>query len=187
MVELMTFQTIFQFLQTVGILVGVFYYIMTLRNNRRNQELQLETRQAQLFINIFNTFSSKQYQKDRERMLRSWEFESFEDFFSKYGPEVNPEDHAIFDMFISHFEGIAVLVQRRLIEPKLVYDLMYGSIIAFWEKFEPVFMGLREMSESPKTLQDLESLYHEMKRLAAEDGAKGASSYTTPFRSLIEQ
>jgi hypothetical protein len=31
MVEQVTFQTIFQFLQTVGILVGVFYYIMTIR------------------------------------------------------------------------------------------------------------------------------------------------------------
>ena len=30
MVEQVAFQTVFQFLQTVGILVGVFYYIMTL-------------------------------------------------------------------------------------------------------------------------------------------------------------
>ena len=56
-------------LQTVGILVGIFYYIMTIRTNQRNQdiairnqELTLETRQAQLFMNIFNTFASKEYQ-----------------------------------------------------------------------------------------------------------------------------
>jgi hypothetical protein len=53
MVEQITFQTIFQFLQTVGILVGVFYYIMTLRNSQRTQQQQLETRQAQLFMQIF--------------------------------------------------------------------------------------------------------------------------------------
>jgi len=39
-----TYQTVFQFLQTVGILVGVFYYVMTIRANQRNQQLQLETR-----------------------------------------------------------------------------------------------------------------------------------------------
>ena len=55
MVEQVTFQTLFQFLQTVGILVGVYYYISTIRTNQRNQELTrkaqeqaLETRQAQL-------------------------------------------------------------------------------------------------------------------------------------------
>jgi hypothetical protein len=64
MVEQITFQTIFQFLQTVGILVGVFYYISTIRTNQRNQEISLrnqeltlkaqehaaETRQAQLYM-----------------------------------------------------------------------------------------------------------------------------------------
>ena len=66
MVEQVTFKTIFQFLQTAGILAGVFYYIMTIRTYQRNQEigsrnqeLTLETKQAQLFMNIFNTFSSE--------------------------------------------------------------------------------------------------------------------------------
>ncbi len=36
MVEPVTFQILFQFLQTVGVLVGVFYYIMTIRTNQRN-------------------------------------------------------------------------------------------------------------------------------------------------------
>ena len=145
----------------VGIIASVLYYAMVLRNANK-------TRQAQLFMSIFNTFSSKQYQRDREQMLIVWEFEGYEDFFSKYGVEVNPEDHAIWDMFCSHFEGIAVLVKRGLIDPRLVYDLMYGSIIMFWEKFEPVLLGMREMG-SPKTWEDLEALYHEMKRLEAEE------------------
>jgi hypothetical protein len=59
MVEQLTFQTVFQFLQTVGILVGVFYYIMTIRANQRNQELSiksqestLETRQTNILMNL---------------------------------------------------------------------------------------------------------------------------------------
>ena len=65
MVEQVTFQTIFQFLQTLGILVGVFYYVMTLRYNRRNQELQLETRQAQLFMQVY----AKTYSEQRARSI----------------------------------------------------------------------------------------------------------------------
>jgi len=164
----------------LSIAASIVYYASVLRN-------QNKTRQTQLFMNIYNTYSSKQYQKDRERILRNWEFEGYEDFFMKYGPEADPDDHAIFDMFVTYFEGIAVLVKRGLIDPNLVYDLMYGSIIAFWEKFEPVILGLREMSGSPKTLQDLEFLYLEMKRLAAEDGAPRQGSYTTPFTQKPEE
>jgi hypothetical protein len=164
----------------LSIAASIAYYASVLRN-------QNKTRQTQLFMNIYNTFASKQYQKDRERMLRIWEFQGFDDFFMKYGPEVNPDDHAIFDMFLIYFEGIAVLVKRGLIDPNLVYDLIYGSIIGFWEKFEPVLLGLREMSESPKTLQDLEFLYLEMKRLAAEDGAMRPGIYSTPFIDKAEQ
>ena len=164
----------------LSIAASIVYYASVLRN-------QNKTRQTQLFMNIYNTFASKQYQKDRESMLRIWEFEGYDDFFMKYGPTMNPDDHAIFDMIVTYFEGIAVLVKRELIDPNLVYDLMYGSIIGFWEKFEPVILGLREMTESPKTLQDLEFLYLEIMRLAAEDGAPRPGSYTTPFTQKPEE
>ena len=161
-------QTILNYLALISIPVGVAYHIMTLSNTRKNQQLQLETRQAQLFMNIYDTFSSKQYQKDRERMFDLWEYQDYDDFFKKYGVDVNPEDHAIWDMFCSHYEGIAVLVKRGLINSALVYDLMYGSIIMFWEKFEPILLGLRA-EYGPKVWQDLEFLYNEMKRLKAEE------------------
>jgi hypothetical protein len=41
MVEQVTFQTIFQFLQTVGILTAVYYYIMTLRNAERARQREM--------------------------------------------------------------------------------------------------------------------------------------------------
>ncbi len=53
MVEI-TYQMVLSTLQTAGILVGIYYYVMTLRNQRKNQELALETRQAQLFMNIYD-------------------------------------------------------------------------------------------------------------------------------------
>jgi hypothetical protein len=41
-------QTALTYLTLISVPVDVFYHIMTLRNTRRNQELQLETRHAQL-------------------------------------------------------------------------------------------------------------------------------------------
>lgn len=159
-------------LQTVGILVGIFYYIMTIRTNQRNQdiairnqELTLETRQAQLFMNIFNTFASKEYQKDKEQMMAVWEWKDYTDFFAKYGPDVNPDDHAVWDMNLQWMEGVGVLVRRGLIDPELVYDIMYGSIISFWEKHETIIQGLREQSQLPNLLDDLEYIYNQMKAI----------------------
>ena len=55
-----------------GVIAGFSYYALTVQNNRKNQDQQLETRQAQLFMNIYDTYSSKQYQKDSERMFTIW-------------------------------------------------------------------------------------------------------------------
>ena len=48
MVEQVAFQTVFQFLQTVGILVGVIYHIMTLRNTQKTREPSLKAKEQAL-------------------------------------------------------------------------------------------------------------------------------------------
>ena len=61
-----TYQMVLSTIQTVGLLVGIFYYVTTLRNAQKTRELTLqsmeltrkaqeqavETRQAQLYNNI---------------------------------------------------------------------------------------------------------------------------------------
>ena len=54
-------QTLLTYLTLISVPIGIFYYIMTLNNTRKNQQMQLETRQAQLFMNIYNTYRSKEY------------------------------------------------------------------------------------------------------------------------------
>ena len=141
----------------IGVIVSILYYSNVLRNANRTQKQQLETRQTQLFMNIYNTSSSKDYVKDRERMMHLWEFDDLDDFYSKYGLDANPEEASVWSMFLQHYEGIAVLVKRGLIDSDLVYDLMYDSITGFWNKFEPVILAIRE-EYSPKTFEDLEFL-----------------------------
>ncbi len=142
------YQTLSVVLTGIGMIIALTYYGLQIRN-------QNKTRQAQLFMNIYDSYSSKEYQKDREQLFVIWEFEDYDDFFRKYGAVVNPEEHARWDMLCAKFEGIAVLIKRRLIDPRLVYDLMYGSIMMFWEKYEPILLGLREQAKDPKVFLDL--------------------------------
>ena len=100
MVEQLTLQTIGILLTGISLTVAAAYYTFTLRNTRRNQELTLETRQTQLFMDIYKTWASKEFQRDLEQMRYIWEFDGFDDFFEKYGVENNPEDHAIWDQAV---------------------------------------------------------------------------------------
>jgi hypothetical protein len=73
----------------IGIIVAIVYYTLTLRNANKTQELQLETRQAQLFMQIFN----RQYDIDQRKSIylaQNIEYKDFDDFIEKYGPETNP-------------------------------------------------------------------------------------------------
>ncbi len=172
-------------LQTIGVLVtgvsvtiAAIYYMFTLRISQRNMKNTLETRQTQLFIDIWKAFSSKEFQKDKEQMLYIWQFSDANDFFKEYGPDVDPDEHAKFDMFSAYVEGIGVLVRRGMISPDLVYDLMYGSFIGFWEKFSPIFVGLRERYGAPYLFSDVEGLYEDMRRIRDKRGNPVARSVT---------
>jgi len=51
MVEI-TYQMILSTIQTVGILIGIFYYVMTLNYTKKNQEQTLKMRNAMVFHQI---------------------------------------------------------------------------------------------------------------------------------------
>ena len=177
MVEI-TLPIILQIVQTIGILVGIIYYITIMRNTQRNQQMQLETRQAQLFLNIYNVYTSKQFQIDRVKIMHLWEWTDYNDFIVKYGSDVDPEARAIWDSMLLWVEGLGTLVKRGLIDPELVHDLLYAFIINFWERHLPIFSRWREQ-HGPKTLEDLESLYDHMNRLSEKLGKDGRAVFTS--------
>ena len=69
MVEQLILQTLLTYLTLISVPVGVFYHIMTLRNTGKNQEMQLETRQAQLFMQIYQEMSSPEHYKRSDELL----------------------------------------------------------------------------------------------------------------------
>lgn len=173
MFEQITFQIIFQFLQTVGILVGVFYYIITIRTNQRNQELTrkaqettLETRQAQLFMQIYNRFQDSEFTRHFNK-IQSWEWKDYDDYLEKYGAE-NIEASTAWWSVGKVFEGIGVLVKRGLIDVAIVDDLMSGQILQYWEKVGPIIMEMRRRLNYPQAWEHVEFLYDQILPLVEE-------------------
>lgn len=167
MVEI-TLPIMLQLVQTVGILVGIVYYLTTIRNSQKNQQQQLETRQAQLLMNLMNTFRSTEYRR-QWHTLWAVEWRDFEEFKERFhGKDV--EVMSAYTSVMTFFESVGVIVKSGLIDIDKVYSLLAGAIKMAWERYEPLIMGDRELftEYTPQgkkgTWDSFEFLYNEIMR-----------------------
>jgi hypothetical protein len=149
----------------LSISLAAFYYINTLRNSQRAQQLSLETRQAQLFMQIYDRWSSREITK-MEWEFRNWEWDDFDDYLRKYNSDV--ESISVRAVIGKYYEGIGVLIKRGLIDPTLVDDLMSSAILGYWEKWGPIVEEWRVRMGMPQASEYQEYLYNTIKAIAEE-------------------
>jgi len=140
-----------------SVVAGVIYYSFQLRH-------QTKTRQTDLIIRLYSTYGSNEF---REALLKVWNVQSkdYEDFVKKYGSWTfeGPVQKAM-AMVGVFFEGIGVLLYKKLIDPSLTYDLFNTPIRLCWEKCKPVFLGLRKQYNDPTVFMWSEYLYNELQK-----------------------
>jgi len=157
-----TLPIVLQLLQTAGILVGIVYYITIMKNQQRNQELTLraqenatETRQAQLFMQIYDKWSSPDF-LGAWRFIMETEFETLEEIRELQKKE---EYQRAWATLVGFYEGVGVLVKEGLIDIRLVALLMTGTTVLFWRKMEPFVPEMRK-GAYPRAYIETECLYH---------------------------
>jgi hypothetical protein len=181
MVEI-TPQLVLSGLQTAGLLVGILYYILDLQNKREDQKLAnarqdlmlksqkqaLETRQAQLFMNIFNNWNTPDFWRNYWTVLdREWT--NYDDYQSKYGRHIDLEGNAKAATLFAFYEGLGVLVKRGFIDPHFVDDLLGGTIINYWEKMGEFYREMRVRVDYPQIAIQIEYLYDVIKPIASAE------------------
>ena len=166
----------FEFLAIIftglGLIVSILYYTTILQNANKTRELQLraqehatETRQAQLFMQIYSTWSSRETINIRSE-LSTWTWIDYDDFTQKYGATNNPEAHTKFQELANWYEGIGVLIKRKLIDPTFVDDLMSGTTMWGWETFGSIVKERRVRHNYPYYYEFWEYLYDEVSAIA---------------------
>ena len=170
MVEI-TLPIMLQLLQTAGILVGIIYYITIMRNAQRNQRLQLETRQTQLFMDIYQNTVTHEFQKAfRKIMITQWnsydEFYRQNDYFDPNHPD--PEFIESVNLIASYYEGMGVLIKENLFDIRMVALLMTGMTRSFWKKYAPYIDKWREDLGFPRLWSETEYLYDELMKYIDE-------------------
>ena len=157
-----TYQMVLSTLQTAGILVGIFYYIMTLRNTSKNQKLTLETRRLQILMDLDREMKSyENYSRMIELLNMQWE--DYDDFEKKYGSDNNPSNFAIRQSMFYSLNSIGILMKDGFIDADTAYDqLGEVSTIWMWKKFESVINETRRRYNVPNNFEYFEFLYNEL-------------------------
>ena len=88
MVDLAMLQVVRDLVAIFGVIAGFTYYVMVVRNSQRMQQLQLETRKAQLYMQLFMRITSEEFVKKSIDLLRL-EYDNVDEFMEKLllGPD----------------------------------------------------------------------------------------------------
>ena len=184
MVEAVTFQTIFQFLQTVSIMVGIAYYLMILQNQQKTQKHQQETKKTQLFMQLYQSSSNVENSETYWDII-GYEWDDYEDFVNKYGPRANPESAHRVIAYYYVLDGLGMLVRNDVIDIETVYRMLGRRIINIWFKVETIMEELRkELDPGPDYLEDFEYLALEMVRIRQMKGVPLPVEYLKPFKKV---
>jgi len=153
-VDILLLQTISIVIASAGVFLAAVYYIFQLRH-------QAKQRQTDMVMKLYATFGSTEFQKAYQTIM-DLEFEDFADYRKRYAE--NAEVKAALTTVDVFFEGIGVLVKRKLVGMDLVDDLLSSNILSTWEKTKPLTEGIRKMRARPQSWEWFEYVYDEMKK-----------------------
>jgi len=135
----------------LSISISIIYYASVIRN-------QNKTREAQLFMNIYNQWNNLSSTYD---YVMSKQWSTFDEYVKLM--KTDSEFSNSIRQLSRFFEGLGVLVNRELIDVSYVDDLMSGSTLDFWEKIASVVIEIRKMS--PSFQEWNEYLYVEVRKI----------------------
>jgi hypothetical protein len=164
MVTIEEIQAAYYMVAATGVIVAAGFYILNLREQRRNMRLTLETRR----ISLVNQIGSNLISMDGSWIhfeLLNWEWTDFEDFTRKYGRRSNLEACAKRNMLFSAYNNGGVLLRKGLLGAEDLYDAGMQGVIWIWAKYKPIIEEHRSRANGQDSLRDMEYLAGEMMKV----------------------
>ena len=141
----------------LGLTASIVYYANVLRNQTKTQKHQLETRQAQFYLHFYEKWDIE-YINAHVEILEKWEWETYEEFMEKYGPDTTNWMRLM--MVISPYENMGILVDGGLVDPKFIWQWTSNMSLYLWEKIESVMVEYRKQTGGDMFLWWTEVLYY---------------------------
>ena len=161
MVDLAEIQAAYYMVAATGVLVAAIYYVL-------NMKATLQTRQAQLFMQIYDRMSQPELSAVINDIRYNMDWTDADDFWIKYGAETNIEEYSRLASAGNYFKGIGVLLRRGLIDKMFIYDLLSSPLKLYWERLGPVILERRRLTNNPNLFAFVDYLYDEIKKIDTE-------------------
>ena len=149
MVDIMLLQTVSIAIASAGVFAAAVYYIFQIRH-------QTKIRQTDLIMRLYSSYGSREFQEAFWKFM-SREYKGYSDYEKQYGWAEAVEVGTF-------FEGIGVLLKRKLTNIQLVDDLFTTPIKLSLEKMKPLVDESRKHWNSTAAYEWFEYLYNEMKK-----------------------
>jgi len=155
-------QTISIAIASAGVFAAAVYYILQIRHQTR-------IRQTDLIMRLYSRYGSEGFQRTSEKIRKRLKGEAlkFHDYEEKYG----------FGEWIAvgtFFEGIGILLHRKLIDIALVDDLFTAPVNMAWNTMKDSIIEARKEYGQPTIFEWFEYLYNEMKKREQQLASKTA-------------
>lgn len=152
-------QTVSIVVASAGLLIAAIYYVFEVRHQSR-------ARDTELVMRLYSTFSKKKFQQELQNRMKDFQSgSSYSELIQKYGALASEAGF--------FFEGLGILLHRKLIDISLVDDLFSGWITRYWEAARKYVQDARKTTNYPQFGEWVEYLYNEMKK-REQKGVKNA-------------
>jgi len=132
-----------------GVLIGVVLTVLQLRD-------LVKTRQTDLIMRLYSRYGSEGFQKTLEKVSKR-EAKNFHEYEEKYG-------RAEWVTIGTFFEGIGILLYRKLVDISLVDDLFTAPIKLARGEMKDSIIDARKEYNQPTIFEWVEYLANEMKK-----------------------
>ena len=154
-------QTVSIAVASASVVAGVVYYALQISHQAR-------MRRMDLFMRLYSIWGSEDMLSAHRRLM-VFKVESLDDFVRKYGPlaslEIEPSQlHIDIDRIGWFFNMMGFLVKERIVQIKLVDELLGYWVVKNWETVKPLVYGWRQQYNIPKSYYWFEYLYNQIKR-----------------------
>ena len=150
----------------LGVLtVGVVVALQQLRDLKKTREIELETRQAQIFWNTIDKAYSREG-LDHSRVLRYATWSSYEEWLELRRDD--SEYDAAYLWLSQLYESIGASVRLGHTDIKLLAYCMPRNHLRWWERYRDIVYSQRKRLNSRRYRSEWEYLYNELVKYLEE-------------------
>jgi hypothetical protein len=148
---------------SASVVAGVIYYFLQIQHQKK-------MRQTDLVMRLYDRFSSNEFQDAwAKARKRGREYEIIDDM-----DEVEEKVGGFreFNQVSLFFEGVGILLKRKIVDKAMIEDLFGGAVERAWENLKAGIIKGRKQYGDPTIYYYFEYLYDEMKKEEQQPASK---------------